>query len=136
MATKNRRALALAPRRSGGGIQKARIAALRQRMAATGKRLRDARQEDTDAVAGLVTAVGLGLYESRGNKLPSFKGYDGAIIWGPAAWFLGRNMKGKQGSALRQMGLMLTGIGASRAAKAGTLKVGEDDSEYEPDDDL
>ena len=129
MATKTRRAsTALAPRRSSGGIAKARFEGLRQRMSASARRLRDARQEDTDAAAGLVTAVGLGLLERSGRKLPSVGGFDGAIIWGPVAWLAGRNMRGKQGGMLRQAGLMLTGIGASRAAVRGSLRVGEDDS--------
>lgn len=102
-------------------------------MNANARRLRDARQEDTDAAAGLVTAVGLGMLERSGRKLPSVGGFDGAVIWGPVTWLVGRNMSGKQGGMLRQAGLMLTGIGASRAAVRGSLRVGEDD-EFEADD--
>lgn len=133
VATKTRRSsTALAPRRSGG-IAKAKFEGLRQRMTASTRRLREARQEDTDAAAGLVTAIGLGLYERSGRKLPSVGGFDGAILIGPAAWLIGRNMKGKQGGMLRQAGLMLTGIGASRATVRGSLRVGEDD-EFEADE--
>lgn len=105
-------------------------------MTASARRLRNARQEDTDAATGIGTAIALGLYERSGRKLPSIGGFDGAVLIGPAAWLIGRNMRGKQGGMLRQAGLMLTGIGASRAVTRGSLRVGEDDSYDDDGDDL
>jgi len=116
-------------------VSKATYEQLRTRSAAVAKRLKTASRDDTEAVVGIVSGIGLAMYEKSGNKLPTMFGVDPAIVWGAGAWFLTRGSASQLGSAVHAAGLALATIGTNRSAMRGSMRVQGVDDGYDDDDD-
>lgn len=138
--TKSRRSssVSIAPRRTQV-VAKSRFEALRTRQQAVAKRLRQAGDEDSDAMIGVGAGLALGLYETylgkKGQSLPTIGGYDPTIVIGLGGYLLTRKQKSKTGKNLRQASIALATIGANRCAARGSLRVAGDDGEYAYDGD-
>lgn len=118
-------------------VSKANFESLKTRAAAATKRLRSASQDDSAAAIGIVSGIGLAMYEKSGAKLPTLFGIDPALVWGPAAWFLTRGASSDAGRFVHAAGLSWTTIGANRSAARGSMRVsGMDDGDYDDDADL
>jgi len=128
MATRSASRNTIVVRRSAPMVSKAKFETLRARTANVGKRLREASQEDTDALVGIGSGLALALYERSGKTLPTIMGLDPALVWGFGAWGLTRGKGGKTPAMVRSAGLALATIGSNRSAMRGSIRVGEDDS--------
>lgn len=136
MATAQRSRSALTVRRTSPMVSKSRFDELRTRTTAAAKRLREASSEDTDAMVGVGSAIGLALYEKNGRALPTVMGLDPALVWGTAAWALTRGKKSKTASMGRAAGLALVTIGVNRSAMRGSLRVAGEDEYSDDSDDI
>lgn len=135
---KARTGSSLAPVRSRGAVvSKARYEALQERSRAVGKRLRQAADEDGDALLSVGAGVALALYEkgtaaSGPRQLPTIMGLDSAITIGTVGYLITRKAKSKTARMIRTASIGLATVGANRSAMRGSMKVAGDDS---PDDD-
>lgn len=124
----------VAPRSRGAVVSKRSFEELKERSRAATKRLREATEDDQDAMISLGSAVALGLYEKSGRKLPTVMGLDSAVTVGMAAYLATRKSKNKTARMVRQAGIALATIGANRSTMRGSLKVaGEDDEDEDSD---
>jgi hypothetical protein len=116
-------------------VSKSRFEAAKVKSAAALRRIRQAGEEDGDAMIGVGAGIALALFEKPKDdgtvrKLPSVMGIDGAITTGGALYLLTRKSKNKYARLARQAAIALCTVGANRSTMRGSIKVAGDGSDY------
>jgi len=110
---------------------------LEKRLAAVGRRSRDAAAAAELDLITVGTPLALGMLKSRGVKLPTIGGYSSEIVVGGVCALFGKKLLGgKNGDRVKAAGVGMLASIAGKVGEQGTLKVAGDDDEYTGDDEI
>lgn len=104
------------------------LEASRNARAAALKRVKAKALELEGTALTVGAAAAAGVYEGRGNALPTIAGYDGKLVIGAAGVLAGNMLKGKTGLRVMNASAGLLAAGAYVAAKSGSMSSAGDET--------